>query len=124
MPNPDPARTGDRMVPSDKVEGVKVINREGDKLGEVKNIFIDKMSGQAEFATMAFGGFLGVGEKRHPIPWRALTYDPDSDAFVIDLDKETLKAAPSYDDSLIYRPDHPWGDEVRGYYAERNLTMM
>jgi sporulation protein YlmC with PRC-barrel domain len=122
--NPNPERTGERLVAAARVEGTEVFNTEGQHLGEVKDVFIDKVSGRAEFATLAFGGVLGVGEKRHPIPWKALTYDPEQNGFVIDLDKEVLRAAPSYDDALIYRPDHPWGDEVRGYYAERSLGIL
>ena len=58
----DPAdRTDMRLIAADKVEGVSVYNPKGEKLGTVENIFIDKRSGQAEYATMAFGGLLGMG---------------------------------------------------------------
>jgi hypothetical protein len=29
---------------------------------------IDKVSGRAIYAVMSFGGFLGMGEKYHPLP--------------------------------------------------------
>lgn len=119
-----PERTGARLVAADRVEGTEVYNPEGEKLGEVKNLFIDKVSGQAEFATMSFGGFLGVGEKRHPIPWDALTYDPERGGFVVDIDKEVLKGAPAYDDMLMDEPEQEWREEVRTYYAGRNIGLI
>jgi hypothetical protein len=34
---------------------------------------IDKRSGKAEYAIMSFGGFLGIGDSYHPLPWKELT---------------------------------------------------
>jgi hypothetical protein len=36
---------------------------------------VDKISGQVAYAVMSFGGFLGIGESYHPLPWRVLKYD-------------------------------------------------
>ena len=29
------------------------------------------------FAVIGFGGFLGIGEKYHAMPWSVLDYDPE-----------------------------------------------
>jgi len=50
------------------VKGTNVYNPAGDKLGGVDDIMIDKVSGRAIYAVMSFGGFLGMGEKYHPLP--------------------------------------------------------
>ncbi|MCG9916853.1 MAG: PRC-barrel domain-containing protein [Phenylobacterium sp.] len=114
----DPAdRTDMRLIAADKVEGVSVYNPQGDKLGTVENIFIDKRSGQAEFATMAFGGLLGMGENHYPLPWSLLTYDTDQDGFVVALDKETLEGAPGFNKSRFSEADYSWRDEVAGYFG-------
>jgi len=110
-------RTDMRLIAADKVEGVSVYSPNGDKLGTVENIFIDKVSGQAEFATMAFGGLLGMGEKHYPLPWSVLTYDTDKDGFVVALEKETLEGAPGYDKSRFSTTDYGWREEVSGYYG-------
>ena len=65
----------DRLIASNKVEGTAVYNRTGKHLGEVYNFMVDKYSGQVAYAVMSFGGFLGIGEKYHPLPWKVLTYD-------------------------------------------------
>jgi hypothetical protein len=45
---------------------------------------------------MSFGGFLGMGESYHPLPWKSLTYDTPQGGYVVDIDKNKLQAAPSY----------------------------
>ena len=57
---------------------------------------VDKRSGQVAYAVMSFGGFLGIGESYHPLPWKALTYDTSMGGYVVDLDKDRLQGAPSY----------------------------
>jgi hypothetical protein len=36
---------------------------------------IEKPSGTVAYAVMSFGGFLGLGEEEHTVPWNKLTYD-------------------------------------------------
>ena len=64
-----------RLIASNKVEGTAVYNRTGEQLGTVFNFMVDKVSGQVAYVVMSFGGFLGMGESYHPLPWKALTYD-------------------------------------------------
>ena len=49
----------DRLISSEKVEGTAVYNREGENLGTVDHLMIDKFSGHVAYAVMSFGGFLG-----------------------------------------------------------------
>ena len=67
--------TSGSLIAAEKVNGTDVYNMNGDHLGSVDDIMIDKISGKAIYAVMSFGGFLGIGEKQHPLPWSALTYD-------------------------------------------------
>ena len=96
----------DRLIASDKVEGTAVYNRQGERLGSIYNFMVDKRSGQVEYAVMSFGGFLGIGDSYHPLPWKALTYDTSQGGYVVDLDKDRLQRAPSYSSSEA--PD--WSD--------------
>jgi hypothetical protein len=77
----------DRLISSDKVVGTPVYNRQGEHLGSVYNLMIDKISGQVAYAVMSFGGFLGIGERYHPLPWRVLKYDTRQGGYVVDLDR-------------------------------------
>ena len=57
------------LIASDKVQGTNVYNATGDNLGSIHDIMIDKPSGQVVYAIMSFGGFLGIGNQYHPLPW-------------------------------------------------------
>ena len=107
----------DRLIASNKVEGTAVYNRQGDRLGSVYNFMVDKRSGKAEYAVMSFGGFLGIGEGYHPLPWNVLTYDTDQGGYVVDLDKEMLEKAPSYQSGEEPSYDRAYGERVYGYYG-------
>jgi hypothetical protein len=93
----------ERLISSDKVEGTAVYNRQDENIGSIHTVMIDKYSGQVAYAVMSFGGFLGIGERHHPLPWRALTYDTRLGGYVVDAPRERLERAPSY-----ARGEAPW----------------
>jgi len=84
------------LISADKVTGTSVYNRQGEKLGSVYEVMLNKMNGQVAYAVMSFGGFLGMGESYHPLPWRALTYDTRQGGYVVDIDRNRLEKAPYY----------------------------
>ena len=95
------------LISSDRVEGTAVYNPDGDKLGTVDSLMLDKRSGKVAYAVMSFGGFLGIGDRYHPLPWNVLTYDREKDGYVVDLSKERLKEAPTFErhEMHLHRPD-------------------
>src|SRR5947207_14009016 len=84
----------DRLISSDKVEGTPVYNPKGERLGKVHHLMIDKYTGQVAFAVMSFGGFLGIGEKYNPLPWKMLSYDTLLGGYVVAFDRNKLEDAP------------------------------
>ena len=84
------------LIASDKVEGTAVYDRKGERLGSVYNFMVGKRSGQVAYAVMSFGGWLGMGESYHPLPWHTLTYDTDLGGYVVGLTKDRLRNAPSH----------------------------
>ena len=107
-----------RLISSDKTVGTAVYNRRGEHLGSVYNLMIDKYSGQVAYAVMSFGGFLGIGESYHPLPWRTLTYDTRKGGYVVDIDRTRLETAPSYKSSTVpNRSDRAYGHRVDDYYG-------
>jgi hypothetical protein len=105
------------LISADKVEGTSVYNQEGDKLGTVEEIMIDKRSGRVAYAVMSFGGFLGMGESHHPLPWQVLHYDTDRNGYVVPLSKDVLEKAPTYTDATPAHWDDPaWNQNIYKYY--------
>jgi len=84
-----------RLIASDRVEGTAVRHADGSKIGSIKRLMIDKVSGQVSYAVLQRGGFLGVGGEFCAIPWNALKYDPNLGAYDLTMSDEELRAAPS-----------------------------
>jgi sporulation protein YlmC with PRC-barrel domain len=108
----------DRLISSSKVEGTAVYDRQGERLGSVYNFMVDKVSGQVAYAVMSFGGFLGIGENYHPLPWKSLTYDTRQGGYVVDLDRSRLESAPSYSANENPWSDREYGRRVHEHYGE------
>jgi len=105
------------QISSDKVEGTNVYNLEGDKLGSVDDLIIDKRSGQVRYAVLEFGGFLGMGTERYPLPWSMLKYDTEKEGYVVPLDKRRLEDAPRYAEDEVPEYTSDYGRRVNGYYG-------
>ena len=111
------------LIAASKVNGTNVYNGQGESLGSIYDVMIDKRSGGVAYAVMSFGGFLGMGEDYHPLPWSVLTYDTEQGGYVVNLDKEALEGAPQYADT----DEAPWDDPeyARGiddYYSRYALV--
>ena len=109
--------TSSNVISSDKVEGTAVYNHAGDKLGSIDDLMIDKLSGRVRYAVLEFGGFLGIGTDRYPLPWHLLTYDVAKEGYVVPLDKDRLKDAPKYSKDLTPIYTHEYGERVTAYYG-------
>ncbi|WP_424136031.1 PRC-barrel domain-containing protein [Roseomonas chloroacetimidivorans] len=115
--------SGRRLISADKVEGTAVYDRVGNRLGTVEDLMIDKISGRVAFAVMSFGGFLGIGEQHHPLPWSVLTYDTTKGGYVVDLTREELEGAPAYasTDNVDLSDTH--GRRVYDYYKAQPFWL-
>lgn len=106
------------VVSSEDVVGVKVKNSQKEDLGKIEKIILEKLSGKVCYLVLSFGGILGIGDKHFAIPWNAIHYDPREDAFILDVRKEKLKKAPSFDKTQPPNfNDKNWGESIFNYYG-------
>ncbi|MGL4964037.1 MAG: PRC-barrel domain-containing protein [Inquilinus sp.] len=105
------------LISGEKVSGTNVYNTAGDSLGEVHDVMIDKMSGRVAYAVMSFGGFLGMGQKYHPLPWSSLTYDADRGGYVVNLSREQLEGAPVFAEDDQPRWNREYEQGIHDYYG-------
>ncbi len=103
----DPSDTRGRLIAADEVQGTAVYSRGGEKLGSVEDVMIDKASGKACYGILSFGGFLGMGSERYPLPWEKLIYDTNMGGFVVGVTKESLQNAPTYASNTRWQ-DSDW----------------
>lgn len=97
------------LIASDKVEGTPVYRSNGERVGEIKRIMIDKISGKVAYAVMSFGGFMGIGEDYYPLPWSLLSYNPELEGYEVNLSESQLKNAPRYSK----HENWDWSDRAR-----------
>jgi hypothetical protein len=96
------------LISAAKVTGTSVYNTDGELLGEINDVMLDKRSGKIAYALMSFGGFLGIGERYHPLPWAMLKYDTRQGGYVVGIPIEQLKGAPTYAANEM----PAWGDRA------------
>jgi hypothetical protein len=106
-----------RLIASNKVEGTPVYSREGDRLGTIYNFMVDKLSGKVEYAVMSFGGFLGLGQRYYPLPWRMLDYDEREGGYVVEMSERDLEEAPSFGRHDEPRFNNRYSRHVHSWYG-------
>ncbi len=107
------------LIGTDKVEGTNVYRPNGDKVGYIERIMLDKRSGKAAYAVMNFGGFLGIGEESYPLPWSVLTYSVNLGGYEVNITDEQLSGAPKYRRGEDYwdRGDPNRDSAIYGYWG-------
>ena len=114
----DTMKTGS-LIEASRVNGTAVYNSAGESIGKIYDVMLDKLSGKVAYAIMSFGGFLGMGDDYHPLPWSELKYDTNKGGYVVNVSNQKLQGAPRY--SAGSEP--AWGDpkyneQVYGYYGK------
>jgi sporulation protein YlmC with PRC-barrel domain len=99
-----------------KIIGSEVRNKAGDKIGDIRDLMIDG-SGTIRLAIVSTGGFLGVGDRLHAVPWDVLTLGPKDD-HILDIDKAHLQATPGFTSKTWPNlGDDRWMADNRRYYV-------
>jgi PRC-barrel domain protein len=102
-------RQSHSLIASDRVEGTPVRRADGEKIGTIQRLMIDKQSGNVAYAVLSFGGFFGMGQKHLPVPWVRLKYDRALGAYQLELTDAELSRAPSF----AADKEFDWGNRGR-----------
>jgi sporulation protein YlmC with PRC-barrel domain len=108
------------VAKANDIIGMAVKNRQGERLGDVKDLAVDLESGRVVQVIVSTGGFLGVGDTLSAVPPGAFQHDRDQKVLYLDADKEKLQNAPKFEMSK-------WGEysdsehvgKVYSYYGEQ-----
>jgi sporulation protein YlmC with PRC-barrel domain len=112
------AGPGPALMGADTLLGEKVVNAYDVELGDIKEIMLDMQTGQVAYAVLAFGGFMGMGEKLFAVPWQALHLDTAKKRFLLNVDKDRLKTAPGFNkDAWPDMADIQWAAEIHSFYG-------
>lgn len=86
-----------RVLSAASILGNKVVNTDGEQLGNLKDLVIDPDDAQIAYAVLSFGGFKGLGDKLFAIPLEALTFKIRDRLAILNVEKDILKNAPGFD---------------------------
>jgi len=82
-------------IDANKLIGRNIKNTQGDTVGEINSVAIDK-DGKVHAVIVGVGGFLGIGEKNVALAWDALTVNNNGEDVVANVTKDQLKALPEH----------------------------
>ena len=108
----------DRLIASDRVTDTKVFDRNGNTIGTVRKMMIEKRNGTVRHLILGYGGLFGMGEENFPLPWDALEYDEKCDGYVSKIDNDRMRSdrAPRYGQNDEPKWDEDYQRQVRLYY--------
>ncbi len=100
--------------PYEDIRRRAVKDRNGDDIGEVRDLLVDQSENRVRFLEVASGGFLGIGQDTSLIPVDAITSINDEEVR-IDQTRDYLAGAPAYDPELVRERDY-YSSHL-GYYG-------
>lgn len=108
-----------RLISSEKVEGTSVRRSNGDKIGTIEHVMLDKHTGRIAYAAMSFGGFLGMGSEYRALPWNALHYNERLDAYELNVSDDQIKNAPLVTTGFFETgvADRRWENDIHRHYG-------
>jgi hypothetical protein len=104
-------KASDDWVPISAYYNQDIYNRAGERISSIKDLLVAP-DGRIAAAVIGVGGFLGIGEKDVAVPLTTLQLEQRDNRrrLIIEAVKETLQAAPAFEQS---------GDRIRLQPAPR-----
>ena len=100
--------------PDEDIRGRAVYDRQGEQIGTVDDLIIDRQESRVRFIHLRSGGFLGIGERSFLIPVDAIT-GIDDEGVHLDQNRERIAGGPVYEPQLVR--DTGFYGGVYGYYG-------
>jgi sporulation protein YlmC with PRC-barrel domain len=91
-------------------------DRDGEKIGTVKDLYIDTEDEDVRFLDVGAGGFLGLGEKHFMVPMEAVT-DTSGGGVRIKQSRQKVEGSPELVTKGV--PEDAYQQEVYDYYGHR-----
>lgn len=112
------------LMGADTLIGEEVRNKQDQDLGEIKEIMIDMRTGQVGYVVLGLSGWMGTSSHLYAIPWKALQHDVANHRFVLDISREKLQSAPSFNpEQWPDMADATWIKEINTVYGTEPYHM-
>lgn len=98
------------LISSAKVQCSNVYRLNGERIGRIEHLMIDRVSGRIAYVVMSAGGHMGRGCDYYPMPWSLFVFNDRLGGYELDVSEEHLREAPKF--TLFEQWD--WSDLKRG----------
>jgi sporulation protein YlmC with PRC-barrel domain len=102
--------------PTLDIRGRKVVDRAGDEIGHVTDLFIDVELAKVRMMQIRAGGFAGVGGRHLLLPVDAIT-SIEKHVVHVDETRHKVLGSPAYDPELDNVPTQNFWEPYYGYYG-------
>ncbi len=117
-PSPPPARVQVFILDS-LVKDAVVRNTAGDDLGHIRDLLLDLAEARIVAAVLTTARYLGLGGKYYVIPWDAFEKRSADNVYILDIPKEKLARAPTFDINWTENITSDYLNMIFGYYGYR-----
>jgi len=112
------------VLPGKKIDGANVVNQQGEKIGDVKDIVVDIGTGKVAYAAISHN------HKLVAVPWHSLMFqfgrpnDANARFFKLNASQDKLNNAPSFDNSHWPELNAQWAASVNHQFGveEQNAS--
>jgi sporulation protein YlmC with PRC-barrel domain len=101
--------------PWQDIRGLDVYDVNGEQIGSVEDLYVDRDSRLPRFLEVSAGGFLGIGKKHFLIPIEEVSRDMDEDRVTLNQRREKVVDSPDFDPDEVSNPDIQRA--IRAYYG-------
>ena len=100
--------------PEDDVRGNDVYDAQGQRIGSVEDLYIERKERKVRFLEVGAGGFLGIGEKPFLVPVEAVTQVTE-DRVTIEPERTQKVEGPAPFDTKVAPPPTDHASPPSGY---------
>jgi len=81
---------------ADWIVGTTVLTPDGETIGTIDDLLLDREDGSVTAAIVSVGGFLGFGAKQIAVKWQDLEEEYDGTEVVLALTRDEAEGAPEF----------------------------
>ena len=110
--------SGATYIQSSKLVGTKVKSSQGEEIGVIKDVVLDRNTGCMAYTVLSTGGGgtrVSGGSKVVAVPWTVYSPTSDVSALTVTVDRERIYNAPVFDYARI--DEYSRGDYINNVYS-------
>jgi sporulation protein YlmC with PRC-barrel domain len=91
--------------PWQDIRGLEVYDVNGEQIGGVEDLYVDRDSRLPRYLEVSAGGFLGIGKKHFLIPIEEVSREMGEDRVTVNQPRDKVVESPDFDPDDVANPD-------------------